>query len=172
MQFSIACLISCSAELLLNRHTRKRAPLGLERFACDGSRHSFTTENRQSYRKPQGKPFCISQRENPQKLLFLLYRKLRCISYKAKKRSAWIALRRNGICRFATRRRRRILRSRILFLKYTEIMAQTMIAIAKGDCDEECGGGWGAITDIMDAPRHVTQVRISFKNLSCSHTFR
>ena len=47
---------------------------------------------------------------------FLLYRKLRRISYKAKKRSAWIALRRNRICRFATRRRRRILRSRILFL--------------------------------------------------------
>ena len=51
-------------------------------------------------------------------------------------------------------------------------MAQTMIAIAKGDCYEDCGGGWGAITDIMDAPRHATQVRISFKNLSCSHTFR
>ena len=84
MQFSIACLISCSAELLLNRHTRKRAPLGLKRFACDGSRHSFTTENRQGCRKPHGKPFCISQRENSQKLLFFLYRKLRCISYKAK----------------------------------------------------------------------------------------
>ena len=47
--------------------------------------------------------------------LFSLYRKLRRISYKAKKRSAWIALRRNRICRFATRCRRRILRSRILF---------------------------------------------------------
>ena len=98
MQFSIACLISCSAELLLNRHTRKRAPLGLKRFACDGSRHSFTTENRQSYRKPHGKPFCISQRENSQKLLFLLYRKLRCISYKAKKRSAGCALARSRKC--------------------------------------------------------------------------
>ena len=31
--------------------------------------------------------------------LFLLDRKLRCISYQAKKRSAWIALRRNRICR-------------------------------------------------------------------------
>ncbi len=30
------------------------------------------------------------------------------------KRSAWIALRQSGRCRFATRRRRRILRSRIL----------------------------------------------------------
>ena len=35
----------------------------------------------------------------------------------------------------------------------------------EGNCDEECGGGWGAITDIVDAPRHATQVRISFKNL-------
>ena len=33
--------------------------------------------------------------------LFLLDRKLRCISYQAKKRSAWIALRRNRNCRFA-----------------------------------------------------------------------
>ena len=52
---------------------------------------------------------------------FLLYRKLRRISYKAKKRSAWIALRRNRICRFATRRRRRILRCRILFLHEKEL---------------------------------------------------
>ena len=48
--------------------------------------------------------------------LFSLYRKLRRISYKAKKRSAWIALRRNRICRFASRRRRRILLRRNLFL--------------------------------------------------------
>ena len=47
--------------------------------------------------------------------LFSLYRKLRRISYKAKKRYAWIALRRKGICLFATRRRRRILLCRILF---------------------------------------------------------
>ena len=52
---------------------------------------------------------------------FLLYRKLRCISYKAKKCSAWIALRRNRICRLATRRRRRILLCRILFSLYRKL---------------------------------------------------
>ena len=74
-------------------------------------------------------------------LFSLLYRKLRRISYKAKKRYAWIALRRKGICRFATRRRRRILRSRILFLNFGQKLFQNRLddrtdLIALAVCEE------------------------------------
>ena len=58
-----------------------------------------------------------ARRENvPRHILFYFIGNCVAFPIKQKKRSAWIALRRNGICRFATRRRRRILRSRILFL--------------------------------------------------------
>ena len=76
--------------------------------------------------------------------LFSLYRKLRRISYKAKKRSAWIALRRNRICRFATRRRRKILLRRILFSrvrKMLELDSRTNVRynISEIDCEKEWG---------------------------------
>ena len=48
--------------------------------------------------------------------LFLLDRKLRCISYQAKSAPRGSHCGGTRICRLATRRRRRILRCRILFL--------------------------------------------------------
>ena len=85
-------------------------------YSCVKGSESLSHDGNQGGTASKSRPFVDGA--------FLFYRKLRRISYKVKKRSAWIALRRNRICRFATRRRRRILRSRILFLSEYNICIQ------------------------------------------------
>ena len=82
-------------------------------YSCVKGSESLSHDRNQGGTASKSRPFVDGA--------FLFYRKLRRISYKVKKCSAWIALRRNRICRFATRRRRRILLGRILFSRHRKL---------------------------------------------------